>query len=180
MIKQFIKTTILIAVLALPLAGIFALSVHAQTTSSDYELRCEGAQSTLRTSVRSRDLHTRVDRLQAYRYIEKNLDAFTQRLENNDQPEAEQFRELTTQLATLIDQFTNNYEEYDAARDSVSDIEGCRGNFEAFQKNLYDAREKRAKVSADVADIHSLLDSDVRNQLSTLLETLQQSEVAYE
>lgn len=178
MIKLLAKTAALALVLMFPLFGVSMLSAQAQSTSSDYELRCEGAQSTLRTSVRNRDLHTRVDRLQAYRYIEKNLDAFTQRLENNNQPQAEQLRELTTQLDMLIEQFTANYEDYDVARDSVSDIKGCRGNFENFQKNLYDARAKRAEVATDVSDVHSLLDSDVRNQLSVLLGALQQQELA--
>lgn len=179
MIKPFTKTALLALLIAAPLLAVASLSAAAQT-SSDYELRCERAQSTLRTTVRNRDLRTRVDRLQAYKYIEKNLDALTQRLENNDQPHAEEFGELTTQLIALIGQFTDDYEKYDTARDSVSDITGCRGNFNAFQKNLYDAREKRAKVSAGVTDIRNLLDSGVRNQLSTLLESLEQQRVSDE
>lgn len=166
----------IVAFLALPMAVAMSLTARAQITSSDYELRCEGAQSTLSNTVRDRDLHTRVDRLQAYRYIEKNLDAFTQRLEGNTQPQAKEFRELTTRLDMLIEQFTANYEEYDQARDSVSAVQGCRGNFETFQKNLYTARERRADVAADVSTIQGLLDSDVRNQLSDLLGVLQEQE----
>lgn len=169
-----------ITTLLIILTGLFLVSATAAIAQTDasgaseqFASRCGRAQRNLRGPVRDQDIRTRVDRLQAYRYISRRLDIFTQRLENNDQPSAQELRQQVSQLDESIDEFAASYETYDGMRDSLSRMANCGDNAELFQTRLSDVRQARSAVNTDVAKIHTTLDTNVRNQISDLISKLE-------
>lgn len=162
---------------------LVVFSFRAQTYAqeqTDYSLsaRCGVAQQKLAGPVRSRDLRTRVDRMQAYLYVHERLDIFTQRLENNNQPSAEQMRTLTSELNVLISTFKNDYEVYDQARTAVATLKNCSKNTEDFSTSLEFARTTRKKVNEDVVAINLLLSGPVTTTMNELLTTLKAEETS--
>ena len=145
----------------------------ADATTEQFATRCERAQRNLQGPVRDSDIRTRVDRLQAYRYISKRMDIFTQRLEHNNQPDAKEMRAQVTQLDASIDRFAADYETYDAMRDSLAQMPDCGKNPDLFQTRLGDVRQARTSLNQDVATIHSTLDTNFRNQLSDIVAKLE-------
>ena len=178
--KTYLSALVLILISGFLLV-IFSIrgKISAQE-QTDYSLsaRCEVAQQKLAGPVRSRDLRTRVDRMQAYLYLYERLDIFTQRLENNDQPSAEQMRALTSELNVLINTFKNDYEVYDQARTAVATLKNCSQETEDFSASLEFARTTRSKVNEDVVAIHSLLRGPITTTMNELLTTLKSEEVA--
>lgn len=155
---------------------LYSFAVMAQSDdgfSENFSSRCQRAQVNLRGPVRDRDIRTRVDRLQAYRYIEKRLDDFTKRLEKNNQPNAKELRTQVTQLNKDINTFAASYETYDGMRDSLSNMADCGTNQELFRTRLSDVRQSRSTVNQNVETIRTDLDSSIRNQLSDLVFALE-------
>ena len=165
-----------IILVTIAISAIFVHNVsHAQTDNNtvvQYGSNCIIAQGELSGSVRTQDLKTRVYRVQGYQYIYKRLDIFTQRLENNKQPNATKLRDQTTQLKKDITTLTGDYEVYDSARESVSAFKDCTNKQTEFVKQLDDMRVKRQKVNDDVAMIDSLLGVSVRSNISDLYNQL--------
>ena len=150
--------------------GIFSVPVSAQDASS--ASRCNVAQNNLKNIQRPRDLQGRVDRLQAYRYIYHRIDSFVIRLERNQQPEVADLRASLVRLNDSIEQFKNDYETYDAARESVTKLSDCQENLSEFNTRLLSARQMRTKVNEDVQLIQSILSSSVKNQIDSVYQQL--------
>lgn len=176
------KTRLATFIIAVTLGLLLAIvAIRTQTYAqeqTDYSLsaRCEVAQQKLAGPVRSRDLRTRVDRMQAYLYIHERLDIFTQRLENNNQPSAEQMRALTSELNVLISTFKNDYEVYDQARTAAASLKNCSKVTEDFSASLEFARSTRNKVNEDVTAINTLLSGRITVTMNELLVTLTSEE----
>lgn len=173
-----VKSRIAVAILSVTilLFGVVSPSVFAQEASQTPEQivteRCQLAQKYLKESQRSRDLRARVDRLQAYRYIYQRLDMFTKRLERNSQPQATELRATLNELNKQIETFKSTYEQYDQARDAVSNLPNCRSNIVGFQAKLTTAREKRQEVAVAVVKTEEVLNPRAKSQLDVLYQTL--------
>lgn len=137
---------------------------------------CEATQRYLRNVQKARDVRTRVDRLQAYRYIHQRLDVFIGRIERNNQPNAKNMRADIDRLYDATEAFRLDYEVYDTARDTVSTLEDCRNNTEQFANKLQEAREKRAIVAQDVALIRSIIGTNIPEQLDVIEQKLKEQE----
>ncbi|MCB9822926.1 hypothetical protein H6800_01470 [Candidatus Nomurabacteria bacterium] len=133
---------------------------------------CKIAQQNLGASIRSNDLRTRVNRMQAYQYMYQKLDIFVQRLENNGQPGAKDLRAKTDELGTQITKFRDDYEAYDKDRDKVTKIENCTKNSIAFDRALQNARNSRAVVHEDVVNLDEMLSGPIQNSIRNLYTEL--------
>ncbi len=139
---------------------------------------CKLVQQNLDGGIRSNDLRTRVNRMQAYQYMHQKLDIFVQRLENNDQPGAKDLRTKTDDLGMQITKFRDDYETYDKSRDKVTKIEDCSKNTLSFDRALQNARDSRAVVHEDVVNLDDMLSSSVQNSLRDLYTELLSSSPA--
>ncbi len=166
--KQTKITGIIIAITILLVIGLLIAIGMQKNTKVTYASPCTTAQETLDGSVRTQDLRTRVDRLHSYVFIHQQLDLFVQRLERNNQPNADTLREYTNELESGLTAFRENYEEYDIARDQVVQITECSDKAAEFQQKLQEARIRRQLVAEDVAAIDKLLDSKIKPQLGVL------------
>ncbi len=175
------KRYLLVAVclLSLILAGV--LGVQAQESApvseplSDEVLvnNCVRSQNRLKDVTKTLDRRARVDRLQAYRYISGRLDVLVQRLEKNNQPYANELRQKLKNFDTLTEDFKNDYESYDLAREALATLPNCSQNVAEFRAKLSIARTLRAEVASDIAGLNSLLSVDITTELRTLYQTLQ-------
>lgn len=163
-------------ILSILLASLFVVpTVFAQSNevlTDQTAERCALTQSYLKTIQKPRDLKARVDRLQAYIYISSHLDAFTTRLERNNQPGATELRDTLKSLNSAIDQFRTSYEQYDKAREEVVNVKDCYTNVAQFQTKLNAARLKRQDVNTSVNAIQSLLVPTTRDQLTSVYDQL--------
>lgn len=150
--------------------GIFLLPKHAflQSQPSQAAERCLLTQSYLKNIQKNRDLHARVDRLQAYQYIYQRMDVFVRRLERNGQSQAVEMRATLDQLTKQLEVFKKHYEEYDQAREAVANVPDCKNKLPEFQDKLSTARDKRATLQNDLAEIQNLLDPALKTQLQTV------------
>lgn len=162
---RYIRLFLILSLFLLP-SAIFAQSELADQQSPAQ--RCVLSQNYLKNIQKSRDLRARVDRLQAYRYIYQRLDIFVIRLEKNNQPDAVELRNILDDFAQTTEEFKDNYEQYDVARDNVAAMKSCADNLEDFQEKLSKAREERQKVSENVRHIHDILSIDTLRQLEDL------------
>lgn len=153
--------------------------VQAQTTTVNQQTpaeRCDLAQNYLKTIQKPRDLRARVDRLQAYRYIYQRLEIFVIRLEKNNQPYALELRSQLDDLARATDSFKDNYERYDQARESVTNMKDCQRNIDQFQTKLQTVRLERQKVYDSVLEVEFIFSPQITGQLETLQQNLQATE----
>lgn len=134
---------------------------------------CSRSQKYLENTTKPSDRRSRVDRLQAYRYMVRRIDNLVKRLENNQQPKADSLRKQLTDLSSLIDKFKSDYETYDNARESVIKLDDCEDKVEEFNEKLAEARQARAVVAADVVKINNYLNNDMTNELKALQKELQ-------
>lgn len=171
--KKPIINGLLCAVLIATVVPIAVLAQSDGGEGEDFTVRCVRAQNNLKGPVRERDIRTRVDRLQAYRYIEKRLDIFTQRLEYNNQPGAQGLRTQVQALELATSTFAANYEAYDARRDALAAMPDCGKRPQVFQTQLNDLRHLRATINQDVLNIQNSIDSNVRNELSSVITQLE-------
>ncbi len=159
----------------LPIIALLILSIlvpAARAQELDQASRCVLAQNNLKNIQRPRDLEGRVDRLQAYQYIYDKIDTFVVRLERNQQPQSADLRASLVRLKGTIEDFKNDYEKYDAARDSVTKLSNCAQNTDEFNVRLQSARQARIKVNEDIQLIESILGSSVKNQVDSLYRQL--------
>lgn len=163
------KYLIAILILGLVTIGGRAVAQAADSSASDEQIiqRCRQSQAYLNSTVRRQDLRSRVDRLQAYRYMQQRLDVYVARLEFNNQPEADNLRASTTTLTNAITSFKSSYEAYDSARDEVANLDDCEGNYTEFRARLNAARAQRQQVNADIATLDSILKDTITPQLQT-------------
>lgn len=156
------------------LVGLKSTGVVAQesATNDDIKNRCQQAQNYLKNIQKPRDLRSRVDRLQAYRYIYHRLDNFVVRLERNKQPEAADLRANMERFSELIEQFKNDYESYDVTREDVARLKDCSTNVVSFSDALSQARAARAKVGEDVQLIQSVLEANIKSDMESLYQQL--------
>lgn len=170
-----VKVRITVLLLLVGLAGMMPrVSAQSNDVLTDQTVeRCSLAQGYLKDIQKPRDLRTRVDRLQAYRYIANRLDIFVTRLERHRQPGASQLRISHKNLMLDIDNFKSQYEEYDQARDEVINVKNCRNNITKFQTALDAARLKRQEVNASVNAVQNALDPIIKTQLSDVYNQLQ-------
>lgn len=155
------------------LAVLVIVLVKSPVSIASSEItRCKIAQQNLGSSVRSRDLRTRVDRIQAYQYMHQKLDIFVQRLENNDQPGAAELRQQTDSLGKQINKFSDDYETYDKSRSEVSKLVDCDKNSLAFDRALQNARDSRSVLHQDVVDIDDTLNSPIQTSIRNLYTNL--------
>lgn len=151
------------------LAVLIIVLVKSPVSIASSEVtRCKTAQQNLSSSVRSRDLRTRVDRIQAYQYMYQKLDIFVQRLENNNQPAAAELRQQTDSLGKQITKFKDDYETYDKSRSEVSKIVDCDKNRVAFDRALQNARDSRNVLHQDVVDIDDTLNTPIQTSIRNL------------
>lgn len=150
--------------------GVFLAPQHAflQNQPSTAAERCSLSQSYLKNIQKNRDLHARVDRLQAYQYIYQRMDVFVRRLERNGQPQAVEMRATLDQLTKDLDSFKKHYEEYDQSRESTTAVVNCKNKLPEFQDKLDQARSKRAVLQNDLTEIQKLLDPILKTQLQTV------------
>lgn len=170
-----IRTISLYLILASASVLLFRGTSYAQSDSKvevGYGARCSIAQGQLGGTIKAQDLKTRVYRVQAYQYIHKRLDIFTQRLEHNDQPHAFDLRAQTNQLDASITALAADYESYDAAREAVASLKNCANNQQNFVSLLDTMRAKRQKVNDDISSIDGLLGISVRGNISDLYSKL--------
>ncbi len=171
-----VKFRVILLVIALvsvfTVANVSAQESAPQTTQEFIAQRCQLTQNYIKDIQKPRDLRARVDRLQAYRYIYQRLDMFTKRLERNKQPEAENLRASLDDFSKNIEQFKISYEQYDAARESLTKVQNCRNNITSFQTKLEDTRTKRQAVNDSVVAIEGILSPTVKGQLATLYQGL--------
>jgi glutamyl-tRNA reductase len=160
-------------ILLLPNTVFAQSSIIKQQSPAD---RCAISQNYLKDIQKPRDLRARVDRLQAYRYIHQRLTVFVVRLEKNSQPNAEKMRTAINSLAEAIEQFKDNYELYDGAREKLVTVKNCADNIEDFQDQLSKTRDARLKVSQDVVRVQELLSGDIMEYLKDLQQQLSVSE----
>ena len=170
--KRSILSTFFILVLFGAAAVTSRVSAQSQIEGEVQIERCSLTQNYLTNIQKPRDLRARVDRLQAYRYIYQRLNIFVARLERNNQPESANLRASLDRLNTSIDQFKNDYETYDQAREDVTNLKDCRDNFEDFTSRLELARSARTMVSQNVELIQSILSPNVKSQLDSLYSQL--------
>lgn len=159
--------TTLVTVFSLTL--LFHVAVHAQDTPAT---GCEAAQQYLKAAQKPRDVRTRVDRLQSYRYIHQRLDTFTRRVERNNQPNAKNLRANIDRLHDVTEAFRLDYEAYDEAREAVVAVKDCRRNSEEFSSRLETARSARAVVAQDVALLRSIIATNITEQLQITQQQL--------
>lgn len=134
--------------------------------------RCEAAQNFIKTTVRSNDLKTRVDRVQLYQFIHDNLEVIAKRLNENKQPGAEQMQTVVNSYQKKLDTFKTDYENYDGARQAVSDLQNCSKNQRQFDQLLKAARKKRTIVATDIKELQLEISDrtlDTLEQLETQL-----------
>lgn len=155
-----------------PVAARAQTIVNQQTPAE----RCSLTQNYLKNIQKPRDLRARVDRLQAYRYIYQRLDVFVVRLEKNGQPLATELRTQLEEYSKKTEQFKNNYETYDSARENLATMKDCKNSIEKFQQQLQLVRQYRQKVHEDVLTIQDLLSPTLSGQLETLRSALQSTE----
>lgn len=168
-LQRMIVLVIVGFLLLMPKITIGQSTVVERRTPSE---RCGLAQDYLRRIQKSRDLHARVDRLQAYQYIYQRLEVFIIRLEKNNQPYALELRTNLNQLAKTIDSFKEHYEEYDKSREAVVALKDCQNNMSEFQQRLDTARSLRQKVYDDVLIIQNLFSPEITGQLEVLHQEL--------
>jgi uncharacterized coiled-coil DUF342 family protein len=166
-----IKNLYLIILIAIILAIPFFIKTNPLSAASEPS-RCKIAQQNLNGNVRDRDLRTRVDRLQAYQYMHKKLDIFVQRLENNDQLMSAELRQQVDDLGNQIDQFKNDYEAYDSARDGVTEIVKCDKDTVKFDRAMQKARQARDVLHQDIIEIDQTLNSPIKNSITSLYTQL--------
>lgn len=141
---------------------LFQTNLYAQSTIA---IGCEAAQQYLKAAQKPRDLRTRVDRLQAYRYVHQRLDATVRRIERNNQPNAKNLRANVDRLNDVTEAFRLDYETYDAAREAAANVKDCRNNGSEFAQKLEEARNARATVAQDVSLIRSIIATNITEQL---------------
>lgn len=171
LVKKLTSLLLTILFSVAPATPVFAQELGATggaPSRDSIAQRCTFAQRYLNETLKPRDLKARVDRLQAYRYIYQRLDVFAARLERNNQQGAVEFRQSLDQLHKSTEAFKKDYEQYDATRDIAAKYENCQKQPDEFQEYINATRIAREKVSKDVADIHSLLDVSIMNQLAEL------------
>lgn len=169
--KRIIQYGVAIFVLLFSVVSYSALSAQEAV-----RFGCEPTQRYLKNIQKPRDLHTRVDRLQAYRYIHQRLDVFARRVERNSQPNAKNLRVNVDRLHDVIEAFRLNYESYDKARDAVVSVKDCAKNSDQFTEKLQKAREEREVVAQDVALLRSIIATNIPEQLKALELQLEQKE----
>lgn len=167
-----VKKTIIIAIALILGTLLGSGNLYAQ---QPLEKRCKVAQQYLKNVQRTNDLRARVDRLQAYQYINQRLDLFVTRLEKNSQPMADQLRSELDNMQEITDDFKRHYEAYDEARDQVVNLEDCSNKVARFQELLLAARDKRTAVYKDVVQIQNA-QSGLLQQLEALNSELKASE----
>lgn len=140
----------------------------SQPTQADLVKNCNQAQNYLSGTLRLRDLRARVDRLQAYQYINQRVDGFVRRLERHDQPQATELRLTVTKLNSLINNFKSDYEMYDTAREQLASLRDCQDQPAVFARNLQTARGRLQTVEKDIQTIEDLLNKQVVKDLRTL------------
>lgn len=153
------------------LASVLYGAVYAQDSPA---FGCEATQRYLKNIQKPRDLRTRVDRLQAYRYIHQRLDVFTRRIERNNQPNAKSIRSNIDRLHDATEAFRLNYETYDKAREAVVLVKDCQKNDDEFSEKLKAARAARSVVAQDVALLRSIIATNIPEQLEVTQKQLQQ------
>lgn len=172
--KQYTRIALAVLLLCAVIAVVPAVRAQQTPAATESDLRrmCTQAQGYLQTTVRSRDIRTRVDRLQAYQYISKRLDTFIRRLERHEQPRAEEMRELTASLDRSIEDFKRHYEQYDVSRDRLAGLRNCQQQPAEFSKHLQRTRENLATVEKDTKTINDLLAKDLPRELRQLKQEL--------
>lgn len=167
--------------------SIFVIStsvVNAQESSSPggvvtpdvVSQQCSLSQSYLNRTLKPRDLKSRVDRLQAYRYIFQRLDIYVSRLERNNQSGAKELRANLDDLKNKTEQFKNLYETYDATRELSAKYQECEKSPEQFLKNIDATRVERQNVNAKIIEIQNLLDQTIKKQLENLYQNQLEAE----
>lgn len=160
--------------LVILVAVITPLLLHGTVYGQDVTaFGCEATQRYFRNIQKPRDVRTRVDRLQAYRYMHQRLDVFTRRIERNNQPNAKNLRADVDRLYDATEAFRLNYETYDDAREAVVKVEDCAANGDTFAEKLQIAREKRAIVAQDVALLKSIIQTNIPEQLQAVQQKIE-------
>lgn len=160
--KSLLILVVLFSILLLP------KNAFLQNRPSVAAERCSLSQSYLKNIQRNRDLHARVDRLQAYQYIYQRMDVFVRRLERNNQTQSVEMRASLDQLKQQLEVFKKNYEQYDQAREAVATLGDCKTRLPEFQDKLGIARSKRSVLQEDLLQIQKILDTTIKNQLETI------------
>lgn len=166
------KTLLLFAALLIAAAP----QVSAQTAAGQH---CDAAQYYLKNTQRSRDLRSRVDRLQTYQYVQKRLDDFVSRMERHNQPGHQTLRVEVDSYEKGIELFKQSYELYDHARDEVTSLKSCTDNPARFSEYLTKAREERASVRTAIKNIDATHQAII-DQLKSIKLDVQAEEVAGE
>lgn len=171
-----IRTTTSLLLISIIAALGISIVVFTQNKTSaqsaDISTQCKVAQANLSGPVKKQDLKTRVYRVQAYQYIYDRLDTFVQRLENNNQPEADTLREQANILKDQIKLFENDYESYNTARDNTASLKDCSKHPTQFSQKLTDMRAKRQQIDSEVSSIDGLLGTTVKSRIADLYTQL--------
>lgn len=152
--KIVLYFAVFLAVLAAPL-----VSAEAQPLT-DAQIgiirqNCAYAQQILQRSQRN-EAASRVNRGHGYETTLRLMTSFNSRVALN-KINAPKLAELTTQVEDKFDSFRTDYIAYDDQLETVLKLK-CREQPVTFYDELTLAREARAKVAKDIADIDSLLD----------------------
>jgi hypothetical protein len=165
-------------IIIIPVAIFIPIFLHSTAYGQDVPAYgCEATQRYLKNIQKPRDVRTRVDRLQAYRYIYQRLDVFTRRVERNNQPNAKNLRANVDRFYDATEAFRLNYETYDDAREDVVLVEDCSENSEDFAERLRIAREKRSIIAQDVALLKSIIQTNIPEELEVLRQRLEGEEL---
>lgn len=167
--NSYINTT---PAIVLSIMLLVALLMPFKSTSATEVSRCKIVQQNLSGHIRSNDLRTRVNRMQAYQYMHQKLDIFVQRLENNNQPGAGDLRRQSDELGKKIDKFRADYETYDINREKLSKLDNCSKNSVSFDRALQTVRNSRATVHQDVIELDEKLNSSVQASVRDLYTDL--------
>lgn len=160
--KLFLSIVLIVGVFLVPKTALL------QSQPSEAAERCALSQSYLKKIQKNRDLHARVDRLQAYQYIYQRIDVFVRRLERNSQPQAAEMRATLDQLTNQLESFKKYYEEYDQAREATANVVNCKNKLAEFQSKLTIARSKRETLQNELLEIQKTLDPVLKTQLETV------------
>jgi len=153
-------------------SGLVAQNYERQRLELNSTAQCEKAQIYIENTLRKNDLRGRVNRLQIYEYVYRNIDAFTARLENNEQASAKTMRQHANNLRTEIDEFVKNYETYDELRDSIVAVKSCEENAKEFDTAVLRAQKARAKLHQNIKNIENLTRVDTQSTLDSMYTEL--------
>ena len=152
------KLLLLMIACVFGLAPVVSAAPQVLTDDQIEQIRrnCQASQGYLQ-QIQRNDAAARINRGRAYESISKLVANFNSRVALN-KVNGSTLVTVSSDLGKRISTFQADYLLYEDALSSALDIK-CREQPVTFYDTLTNAREQRARLAKDIADINALLDS---------------------